>query len=117
MAMFTFILAYGLVAFYIGHKWGDLIIDQFKTPSSYGRIFPGQRWRVEGVGDVVVHSVWPECVTYYKASTGADALIVVNREDFEACARDMNGRDSKGRFRGTPDSRVLKFEIKSGGLK
>ncbi len=117
MLTFMILLAYGLGLFYIGHKWGDLVIEQFRAPGSHGRIFPGQRWKIPGVGEVIIYDVWPETVTYYKASSGSERLSVMNRPDFEAGARDMSGRDAKGRFRGTPETRVLKFEVKNGGQK
>ncbi len=103
-----------LSSFYLGYKWGDLIIQQFKSPTSLGRIFPGQRWRIIGVGDVIIYSAWDECIAFYKSNDPSHEIRTMNRPDFEEGARDMNGRDGKGRFRGSLESRVLKFSVVNG---
>jgi hypothetical protein len=38
----------------------------------------------------------------------------MNRKDFDALARDENGRDPRGRFRKPISERVLKFQVING---
>ncbi len=118
MLSFLLLASYGFLSFLAGIRWGHIFlkkyIDFLEGPVSKGRIMPGQRWRISGVGEIIVYDVWPESVTYFKAKGPTEQLYTVNREDFEIAARDMSGRDGLGRFVGEIEARVLKFELKRG---
>lgn len=108
-------------SFLAGYKWGHLVIkyfNDFGKPISTGNIFPGQRWHVPRLGDVIIYDVWPETVSYYIAKQrGEIAVYTMNRVDFELGARDVSGRDGLGRFRTPIEERVVKFELREGGKK
>lgn len=108
-------------SFLAGYKWGHLVVkyfNDFGKPIPTGNIFPGQRWNVPRLGDVIIYDVWPETVSYYLAKNRGDvAVYTMNRADFESGARDMTGRDGLGRFRAPIEERVIKFELREGGKK
>lgn len=111
------------LSFLAGYRWGHLAIKFFKDfgkPVSSGFIFPGQRWHIPKLGDVIIYDVWPETISYYLAKrmdNGEHVVYTMNREDFEVGARDIDGRDGLGRFRTPLEQRVIKFELREGGKK
>ena len=111
-------LLFGLVFFCVGARWGSIIIDFFTDPANRRYLAAGQKWHLPGAGTVRVVAVWPESVVYFLTKTGPDGgQLVMNREEFEALARDERGRDPRGNFRQSIRERVLKFEVKEGGRK
>ena len=123
VAQILFLTVWGAIFFVVGYRWGYKVvtgINEVIEPISRGKIFPGQRWRIPGVGTVIIYDVWPETVSYYLSKRDPDEEIGVytmNRPDFEEGARDEQGRDGRGMFRTPEDRRVLKFEIIHGEKK
>jgi hypothetical protein len=111
------------LSFLAGYRWGHLVVKHirdFGKPVPEGIIFPGQKWHIPRVGDVIVYDVWPETVSYYLVSRRAGVekeIYTMNRSDFEHGARDETGRDGLGRFQTPVEDRVIKFELREGGKK
>jgi len=111
-------LLIGLLFFYVGTRWGSIIVDFFTDPANRRYLAAGQKWHIPGTGTIRVVAVWPESVLYFSTKTGPDGPhLVMNREEFDALARDERGRDPKGNFHKSIQERVLKFEVKEGGRK
>lgn len=115
--MLTSILTHiviGVMFFFVGTRWGYIIIESFKSPVDRKYLLAGQKWHLPGAGTIKLLSVWPECVTYFLTAEGPDHVRVMDRKLFGEHARDENGRDPAGRFHKSIKNRVLKFEVHNG---
>ena len=104
--------------FFIGARWGTIIIEFFIDPANRKYLAAGQKWHLPGVGTVRIVAVWPESVLYFSTKTGSSGgHLTMNRKEFDELARDENGKDPRGKFHKSIRERVLPFEIKEGGRK
>lgn len=111
-------IVWGVGFFFAGARWGTIVINFFVDPANRRYLAAGQKWHLPGTGTIRVVAVWPESVLYFSTKTGPDGPhLVMNREEFDALARDERGRDPKGNFHKSIQERVLKFEVKEGGRK
>lgn len=113
ITVFLFI-AWGFFAFFMGARWGTIVIEAFRNANNPGGLAAGQKWRLPGVGMVRIVSVWPESVTYFLTKYGPGHVHVMDRKIFDECARDDMGRDPTGRFHKSIRERVLRFEVHKG---